>query len=193
MSNIQTPEFRVSFPQVFKPKAPPRSDKEKYSVQMLFTIADIKADPVQKRKWKELKAAIEAAKQTKWGDNLPKKTWKEPFRNGAEKDFDGYGEGVFFINATTTTKPGLVNENLNDIISVEDFYPGCYAHATVNAYAWEFMDKYGVSLGLQNIQKTRDGDPLGVGRISANEEFQALEPAVVLDDNDEDLFGDMLS
>lgn len=169
---LQTPVFRVAFPAVFEPKAITDGAPKKYSMTMLFTIADIAKDAAEKKKWADLKAAAQFTAQEKWPKGIPAKL-DSPFKDGMMKqEYQGYGAGVIFINASTKQRPGLVDLNLNKIITPEDFYGGCYARATINPYAWEFMGKCGISFGLQNIQKVKDGEPFG-GRSRAEDDFTA--------------------
>jgi hypothetical protein len=170
-----TPEFRVSYPNVFKPKMNDLSGKEEFSLQALFPK---RADLSQ------LKAAAVNAIQKKWGDKKPNGL-KSPFRDqGERKNEDGiipegYAEGAIFINLKSTRQPGVVDKKVQPIIDQEDFYAGCYAIASVSCYAYEARNKEGkvlargVSFGLNNIQKTRDGDPFS-GRRKAEEEFEAI-------------------
>jgi hypothetical protein len=170
---LTSPVFRVSFPNVFEARAAFEGQTKKYSLTMLFDIAKIKADPSELEKFNKMKAALDAIAVEKWGDKMPKEL-KKPFRDGAEKEeYQGYGPGIIFVAASTTTKPGLVDQDLNRIMEPELFYAGCYARATLNAYAWSRMGKNGVSFGLQNIQKVADGEPFS-GRTSAEDDFDAV-------------------
>lgn len=163
---VKTSEFRVSFPNVFKPSAFP-GQEPKYGVTMLFPKAtDLSA----------LKALAKKAVEEKWPDPTKRpKDLKNPFRDGdAEKpDTDGYA-GMIFIRATSKIKPGCVDRNVQPIIGEEEFYAGCYARATVTAYAFDRAGNRGVAFGLQNIQKLRDGEPFS-GRLAPEEEFEALD------------------
>ncbi len=178
-NKIMTPVFRVSFPQVFTPKAVVvngvEQGKKKYSLVALFTMAKINANPEDKKLWEAMIAAAKAAAAEKWPKGNPP-NMQNPFRNGEEKEFQGYGAGVKFMTLTTTTRPGLVDQAMTKIIAPEDFYAGCYARATINPYAWNFMGKNGVSFGLQNIQKVADGEPFS-GRTNAEDDFNAVDAA----------------
>lgn len=179
MEVLRTPKFRVSFPSVFEKGGPPGTPEEKlkYSITMLFTMEEINADPAQKALWDQLIASAQACAIEKWGDKIPA-TLASPFRKGEEKEqFAGYGEGVMFMNAKTTTRPGVVDQRVVRIIDPEDFYAGCYAHADINPFAWTYMGKSGISFGLQNVQKVGDGEPLG-GRTSAESSFDAVDAEV---------------
>jgi len=168
--NVLTPEFRVSFAYVFRPSKPMAGDENKdpkYTITMLFPKgADLSA----------LKKAAQQAAIDKWGADKVPKGLRSPFRDQGEKDYAGYEAGAIFINATSKQKPGLVDARMNDIIEEKDFYSGCYAHATVRAFAYDNKGNRGVAFGLQNIQKLRDGEPLG-GRTRPTDDFQAVADA----------------
>jgi hypothetical protein len=172
---LTTPVFRVSFPNVFIPgsfdNGPP-----KYGVTMLFTPADF--TDAEKKLWKDILAALDDASMAKFkkhwkdlGDNF-----KKGLRKGEEKEgLDGYGPGVVFANATSKMKPGLVDRDKNPILNQEQFYPGCYARATITVFAFDNKGK-GVSFGLNNLQKVRDGESFSA-RVDAAEDFgDDLEP-----------------
>lgn len=176
---VLTPTFRVSFPAVFQPKKAGDSGKLKYSVSALFrTVAD-PAQPewpvVNEAEFKALRDLATAAAMEKWGTDRSK--WptnlQSPFRDGKEKDYDGYGEGVVFCTIASDYRPGLVDGQLKEIIDPKEFYGGCFARAKVNAYAWSYMGKNGVSLSLWHLQKVKDGKPFGGGG-DASKEFDAL-------------------
>jgi hypothetical protein len=172
MKKLMTPVFRVAFPSVFVPTAPPGSDKRQYSVTMLFTPANFTAE--EKVLWAEIKKAAAAVATEKWPKELPKGLMS-PFRDGVEKqEYDGFGAGVVFVRAATKDKPGVIDMAKNKIEDQEDFYGGCYARATINPSAWTYLGKHGVKFWLNNIQKVREGEPFG-GRTRATDDFSAAE------------------
>lgn len=164
--NIMTPQFRVSYPAVFKPNKPMQEGGEaKYSVVMLFE-SDSDLSLLKK-------AAAEAVKE-KWGDKAPKNL-RSPFRDQGEKDGAGYVEGCIFVSASSKQRPGLIDKANADIIDESEFYAGCWARATVRAYAYDANGNRGVAFGLQNVQKLRDDDPLGGTRAKAADEFAPVD------------------
>jgi len=172
---VMTPEFRVSFPNVFKPKKNELSGEDEYSVQALFPKGcDMSG----------LKAAAEAAVVKKWGAD--KSQWpsnlRTPFRlqderakvvEGKKVMPPGHEEGAIFLNLKSKQRPGVVDKSVQPIIDETEFYSGCYARATISAYAYDAKGNRGVAFGLGNIQKTRDGEPLG-GRMKAEDEFAPI-------------------
>ncbi len=160
-----TPEFRVSFPAIFKPKAF-ESQEEKYGLTMLFP---------KKADLSNLKKIVLNAANDKWGskDKWPKGL-KLPFRDGDEKsDTDGYA-GHVFAAAKSKDQPGIVDQKLQPILLEKDFYAGCYARAEVMAYAYDKNGNKGVAFGLQNVQKLREGKSFS-GRRSAENVFDSVE------------------
>lgn len=165
---VMTPKFRVSFPNVFKPRENDRGDL-RYGVVCLFEPgADISA----------LKQAAAAAGKEAWGDKPPANL-RSPFRDQAEKadKYDGYEPGACFISVTAARRPGLVDQSVQPIIDESEFYPGCYARATVNAFTYEVKGNVGVSFGVNNIQKLADGEQIGGGARAA-EDFGSVADAV---------------
>ena len=160
-----TPEARASFANVFKAKAIGDSDDEKYSITLLFPVnTDLK----------ELKRACTNAAIEKWG---PKEKWPKklrlPFRDGNEKaDQVGY-ENTIFVYASSKQKPEVVDRDRQPIINQEDFYSGCYCHASLIAFAYDTKGNVGVSFSLQSVLKSRDGKPFS-GKKTAAQDFEGL-------------------
>ncbi len=163
-NKVTTPEFRASFPTLFKAQSY-EGGKEKFSVIMVFP---------KTTNLTEMKAAAKAAAVAKWPTQLPANL-RSPFRDGSDKgDLPGFGPDVVFITATSLRKPGLVDRQLQHIIEPERFYAGCYARATVSAFAYDTAGNKGVAFGLHNVQFMHDGDSLAGGTPAEND-FDALE------------------
>lgn len=162
-----TPEFRASFANVHEAKAAFEGQDEKYSVVMLFPEKTSLKETLQRCAHN---AGVEkfGADKTKWPKNL-----MMPFKDGNEKQqWEGY-PGHIAVTASSKQRPGIVDADLQDLISKEDFYSGCYARATVIAFAWSKMGKNGISFSLQNLQKLRDGKRFS-GRKQASEDFDKV-------------------
>lgn len=172
----QCPEFRVSFENVHKPKAFKDGMDPKYSVTMLFP----KNQDLFELKRAAKNALIEkfGADQKRWPKNL-----RTPFRNGDEESDQPDYAGTIFVRASSKEKPPVVDQSMNPILPDEvgkqKFYSGCFARASLVAFAYDTNGNRGVSFGLLAIQKTRDGERLG-GRRNLSEEFDAVA------DNSED-------
>lgn len=171
---VTTPAGRVSYPSVFTARKNDLNGKMEYSVVLVFgPDADLS----------KLKAAVKSAAEEKWGTDKIK--WpanlRNPLRPCADKAKEGvlpegYPEGGTFITIKSNQAPGLVDANLQPIIEERDFYAGCYARATVAAYAYDQKGNRGVSFGLRNLQKTGEGEPIS-GRTAPEDDFQAVAGA----------------
>ena len=141
--------------------------KPKYSVSVLIP----KSDETTVRKINEaINAAIEEG-IAKFGGKKPNASAiKLPLRDGdLERDDEAY-KGHYFINANSVTAPQIVDTMTNPILDRNEVYSGCYGRVSLNFYAFNSNGNKGVACGLGNIQKLRDGEPLG-GRSSAKDDF----------------------
>lgn len=160
---------RFSFAHVFEPTRLDENSAAKYSVSVIIDkdntddLARVKA---------AVKAAIALGKAKTFGGKIPKRL-KTPLRDGDEERDDESYEGVMFLNANSTSKPGVVDENLNPIIDPDEFYSGCYGRVSINFYPYNKNGSVGIAAGLNNVQKLRDGERLA-GGSSAAEDFGAF-------------------
>jgi hypothetical protein len=181
-ARLLTPEFRASYPHLFKPNAM-KGGKPKYSVTMLFE-KDADLSP--------LKKAMRQAKIAKFGPD--KDSWPEVDSPVVDGDLPKYADKEGYkdhwaIKASTNEdqRPGVVDENVVPITDPSRFYPGCYARAYVFAYVWEFPEnsgRFGVGFILDHVQKTRDGKSFG-GKKPADQVFQPVNSGDFEGDEDE--------
>lgn len=159
-------EGRLSFPNLFKPRAYDASQEAKYSAEIIFT----------KDKAPIVKKAIMAAIEKKWGSDKTKwpKGLKNPLKNGDDKsDMAGYA-GHDFIKVSTKMRPVVLSPKAAAVTEEDNIvYPGCYVKVRVNAYPY-FKIGNGVSLSFDVVQKIRDGEPF-TGRRAVEEDFGVLE------------------
>ena len=76
----------------------------------------------------------------------------------------------YFINANSIIAPGIVDADRQPILTHSEVYSCIYGRASITFYAFNTKTSRGIACGLQNVQKLRDGDPLG-GHSSAEEDF----------------------
>lgn len=167
---LLTPRFRVAFPQVNEPKVFAPGQKGRYSCVALFTPAEFTEK--DKAKWQALiaacnKVSIETFKKPM--KDLDRSVYKTPFHKGEEKEqYAGFGPGViFFTMSAYNRKPGIIDLS-GAAVDPSDFYPGCYARASVNPFTntqWK-----SISIGMNNLRKLADGERLD-GATSAEEDF----------------------
>nr|DAM63206.1 MAG TPA: DNA helix destabilizing protein [Caudoviricetes sp.] len=177
MTNIQNPtkvitgvNTRWSYANVWDPKSID-GGKPKFSVSLIIQKDDTAT--VDK-----IKAAIQTAYeegQSKLkgnGKSVPPLTSiKNPLRDGdIEKPDDEAYAGCYFVNANSSTAPGVVDADRQPIIERSEVYSGVYGRASINFYAFNVNGNKGIACGLNNLQKIRDGEPLG-GKASAESDF----------------------
>ena len=63
---------------------------------------------------------------------------------------------------------------MNPILDRSEVYSGVYARVSINFYAFNSNGNKGIACGLGNIQKMRDGEPLG-SRSDAADDFVGEE------------------
>ena len=81
--------------------------------------------------------------------------------------------GCYFLNANSREKPQVVDKQVQPILDQTEVYSGCYGRVSLSFYAFNTNGNKGIACGLGNIQKTRDGEPLGGGHVSAADDFGA--------------------
>lgn len=176
-TKVITGEVRLSYANLWEPKSI-NGGAPKYSVSIIIPKSDT-------RTIAKIKAAIEAAYregETKLkgnGKTVPAlSVLKTPLRDGdTERPDDEAYADTYFINANSGTAPGIVDSACEPILERLQIYSGVYARASVNFYAFNSNGNKGIACGLNNVQKLRDGDPLG-GKSRAEDDFAT--------DNDDD-------
>lgn len=166
-TKVVTGVVRLSYANVWEPKSI-NGGQEKYSASLIIPKSDTKTlDAIQKA----VDAAIEEGRG-KFGGKLPnKKQLKLPLRDGDidRPDDEAYADS-YFVNANSLTPPEVVDLDVNPILTRSEIYSGVYARVSITFYAFNTNGNRGVACGLGNIQKVRDGEPLG-GRTSASDDF----------------------
>ena len=168
---ITGPKTRFSYLNANEPKTPLGGGTPKYSVSLIIPKSD--TTTVAK-----IKAAIQAAYdegQSKLKGNgksvLPLSALKTPLRDGdVERPDDEAYANSYFLNANSTTKPGVVDADLQPILDTAELYSGIYGRASINFYAFNSNGSKGIACGLNNLQKLADGEPLG-GHSRAEDDF----------------------
>ncbi len=167
---ITGPQTRWSYANVWDPKSI-NGGAPKYSVSLIIPKTDTAT-------LEKIRAAIQAAyeegesKLKGNGKSVPAlDTIKQPLRDGDKErpDDEAYANS-YFINANSSTAPGIVDAARQPIIDRSEVYSGVYGRASINFYAFNSNGNKGIACGLNNLQKIRDGEPLG-GKSSAESDF----------------------
>ena len=170
MKVITGVDTRWSYANVWEPKSI-NGGTPKYSVSLIIPKSDTKT--IEK-----IKAAIQAAyeegesKLKGNGKTVPAlSVLKTPLRDGdLERPDDEAYANSYFVNANSGTAPGIVDADRQPIIDHSEVYSGVYGRASINFYAFNSNGNKGIACGLNNLQKMRDGEPLG-GKTRAEDDF----------------------
>lgn len=157
----KTPEFRGSFVRLVTPKAV-GDGEPKFSM----TMALPKSHPF----WPKLEAQVKLAAEQKFDGKVPK-GFKSPIRDGDETEYADF-QGCYFINLSSTDRPGVVDTELEPITDRSELYSGAWYRASFRVYAWHYkeMNNRGASVQLDNVQKVRD-DQAFSGKATAADDF----------------------
>ena len=161
---------RWSYVNAWEPKSI-NGGAPKYSVSLIIPKSDTKT-------LEKIRAAIQAAYeegQSKLkgnGRSVPAlSALKTPLRDGdAERPDDEAYANSYFVNANSGTAPGIVDADRNPILERSEVYSGVYGRASINFYAFNSNGNKGIACGLNNLQKIRDGEPLG-GKSRTEDDF----------------------
>ena len=165
---------RWSYVNAWEPKSI-NGGAPKYSVSLIIPKSDTKT-------LEKIRAAIQAAYEEGQGKLKgngksvpPLSVLKTPLRDGdAERPDDEAYAGSYFVNANSGTAPGIVDADRNPILDRSEVYSGVYGRASINFYAFNSNGNKGIACGPNNLQKIRDGEPLG-GKSRAEDDFATEE------------------
>lgn len=177
-TKIVTPVFRVSYPHIWKPQKSEDGESDVYSVVMIFD-GDADLTPMKK--------LAKAICTQKFGAEFrpKKKVFKTDFPDIDVKKNPEY-EGKTVVSARSyNRKVQVVRRNpsipkgqpgwLEPIKDESQFYAGCFAMASITCYDYSNQKGgKGVSFGLSNIIKVRDGDPL-VNMSNPEDDFEEID------------------
>ena len=175
---VTGPNTRWSYVNVWDPKSI-NGGAPKYSISLIIP----KTDTETIRKIRDaIKAAYEEGQNKLRGSGKTPpdlESLKLPLRDGdKERKGDDAYKNAYFVNANSTTKPGVVDADRQPILDTSELYSGIIGRASINFYAFNSNGNRGIACGLNNIQKLADGTPLG-GHSRAEDDFAD-------DDDDED-------
>lgn len=177
---VVTQEVRFSFPHLFEPHAFD-TEEPKYSLMVLVPKTD--ETTIKKLRQAE-KEAVEKGVGSVWQGKRPKDIGsiiKDGDEDGTAEDYPER-EGHYYFTIRSKSRPQVVNGAKRPIQDTEEIYSGCYGRVSMNAFPYKYGGKNGVSFGLNNVQKTADGESLA-GGTTADEDFDIVDE----DDFDDDL------
>jgi hypothetical protein len=160
-----------------KPRPASEGGDPRWSCILLF-----KEEAMQTANWQAMRKAVMAAIIEKWGqaragDEKFIKSLRMPFRNAADKDYDGFDQGKVYISPWKSgdqERPGIIDP-WGATLPVSDIFSGQIVRGGVRAFGYENSGNKGVGFGLQHIQLVKADMPRLDGRRTAAEMFAGTD------------------
>jgi hypothetical protein len=171
-TNVTTGEVRLSYVNLFQPRANQPGQEPKYSLTVLLPKSDV---ATYQRLQAAIQAAYEKGVQTLWNGARP--PLKTPIHDGdgVRPNGEPFGpecRGHWVFTASSKQRPEIVDAMLNPILDQTKVYSGVYGRVNINFFAYNNSGNRGIGAGLGPVQILRDGEPLG-GRVTAEAAFGA--------------------
>ena len=172
-TQVVTGECRLSFVHLNEPVAVKEGDTPKYSLTAIIPKSDTKTIESIKA---AIQAAAEAGAQKHFGGRVPTNV-ANTFKDGDTETNDmgdlqkeKYPEyaNSYYIRLSTKFTPKILNAKREEIIDPTEIYSGMYGRVSMTFFAYSGDGKRGVSACLNNVMKTRDGEPMG-SQLSGDE------------------------
>lgn len=172
-SNLKLTNVRLSFPKLWTAKSYKTGDKPKFGANFLIDKED------NEELLKQVKGAIWGAAKEKFGEKAADMFKKNKIaiclHEGADKDYDGYGEQNMYLSASSSKRPLIIDRDRTPLTEEDGRpYAGCYVNAIVRIWIQE--DGKWVNAELLGVQFASEGEPFGGGRIT-EEAFDDLDEA----------------
>ena len=173
-TKVVTGQVRLSYCNLFEPRAQQEGGDPKFSVTILIPKSDTATI-------NKIKAAQETAINTKGPTKRPAKIAStlhdgDGVKEKTGEEFGAECKGHWVMSVSSKQRPGVVDADLNEIMDKTAIVSGDYGRVSINAYGYDVSGNRGVSFGLNNVMFKERGEPLG-GRTRAADDFA---------DNDDD-------
>lgn len=191
-TDIITPVFRLSYPNVFKAHrneiAMNGVGRDQYDIVMMFDKKTAKVDLAL------MYALMKKVAECAFGAGA--KGLLNPFKDGDTattkageliKEKNPSYEGNMILNSWSKNRPGVVDAKQQTILDHDEIYGGCYCRAHLNCYAYDVVGNRGIAFGFLNLQKIKDGDPFG-SRTKAEDAFTPVEETSLAEEATSELF-----
>ena len=182
-STISIGECRLSYINVFTPKPPFNNPtgEPKFGVTVLLPKSNVQAKAAIDA---AINAAIDQGVKKKWNGIRPPQPAISIHDGDGGKPSDGTPYGpeckgmwVFTAGCSADRPPFVVDSAVQPIMQQSEVYSGMYGNVNVTFFPYANSGKKGVGIGLNGIQKTRDGEQLA-STVTAEDAFTAVaQPA----------------
>lgn len=169
-------EARLSYVNLLEPVDRNNTGNPKYSVTLLIP----KDSPSVARMRQAIDNAINEGVTTKFGGQKPANP-NVPVHDGdgnrpGGEPFGPECAGCYVVTATCSEKypPQIVAGHDKHPAMPQEVYSGAYGYASVNFAPYNFNGRKGVGCYLNNVLISRDGEPLGGKKATAEEDFKDI-------------------
>jgi len=181
MSVIMIKNARLSFPEIWTPKAFVEGQAPKFSCNLLLDKENDKAQIAS------FKKAIREAALNAFSQQIPAGL-ATCLGDGNSKSYDGY-ENAMFISCASRLRPQIIDRDRTPLVEEDGRpYAGCYVNAAISL--WVMDNKYGkrVACNLNALQFSREGETFGAGGIKVEAVFDDIQSEQDADVESEDDF-----
>jgi len=183
-TQMVTGEVRVSYCNLLEAKKFKETDKEaKFSCVALISKTTESGKETYKMLMECIAKAAEKGAQKHFGGRVPTNV-PHTVQDG-DTATDDLGDlkckknpeyaGNWFVRLSTKYKPVIKDRSLVEIKNPLEIYSGMHAQMSVTAYAYSGDGKRGISFVLNNVVKTRDGEPLTSRLVGDEFDAEMLE------------------
>ena len=181
MSVIMIKNARLSFPEIWTPKAFNEGQAPKFSCNFLL---DKESDKAQIASFKK---AIKEAALAGFKGEIPTGL-KICINDGKDKSYDGY-ENAMYISCASRLRPQVIDRDRTPLVEEDGRpYAGCYVNAAISF--WIQDNKWGkrVAANLNGLLFVKDGETFGAGGIKTETVFDDISSEQDADVEAEDDF-----
>ena len=167
-TKIMTNEVRFSYAHLTEAVSV-NGGEPRYSASIIIPKSDTETYEVMQ---KAIENAVQAGIE-KFGKGFKNAKTHYPIHDSdTEKPEDSAYADSWYVNVSNKQAPGIVGPDRKAIEDDTEIYSGMYGRVTINFYPYSVSGS-GISASLQNVQKLRDGEPLGGVKASAADDFGA--------------------
>lgn len=178
-----SPVLRISYPQVFTPKAFQAGQIPRYGLVIMVDKKSKEQTDFMKLLYKDAtEVLVEKWPNPEMRPRIPLTGHDKSLFKDGDTALNNQGipikekspeyVGHYLIRANSLQKPTLVDKSRQEIMNTDKIYAGCYCKVNVNVYAFDQPLNKGVTIGLNGVQFWADGEPLGGGKPSVDEMFE---------------------
>lgn len=183
-NQILTAECRLSYPNLFKPVAPygrpdAPQDEWQYGCELLLPkTATACVEDIRKSSEFVINEAVNGAWRGAKPNLIPTKIYDgdAPKPDGTPRGDECKGHWIIRLRGKRKPQVRSVTNISGPDLTEAEVYAGCYVRVTFGILAYNTAGKKGLTFILNNVLKTRDGEPLG-GMTTAESDFAGLEEA----------------